>query len=206
MDKGNLICTGPALDMFCNLELYADDDTLEIDLLLFKHFVVKKWIIPKHGLVFVWDGYKKGSNHYQWTNSYLGFMLYDGNFIILPMATIRWNGDYDKDLNKSTIELYRNIVEQVLSTNAVGIDGSEDYGMHIKYKGRSFEISDAKKYKKWLSQIYNETKQPGDTPEDVCVRMKANNIQGKLLDKLQNEGFLYSRKYTWDKVYKREDE
>lgn len=42
----------------------------------------------------------------------------------------------------------------------------------------------------------------GDFSEAIFHRMKENNIQSKLLDWLQTDGFLYSRKYTWDKVYK----
>ncbi len=207
MDKENLICTGPALDMFCNLELYADDDTLEIDLLLFKHFVLKKRVISKEGLAFAWCGQRDSMGIYYGTGSYIGILMYNGDSHIIPMYQIRRGSDFLERYNEPTITLYRNIIEQVISAKAIGIDGLDDYGLDVSQRGRKrFEISDAKKYKKWLSQIYNETKQPDDTPEDVCVRMKANNIQGKLLDKLQNDGFLYSRKYTWDKVYKRENE
>ncbi len=208
MDKKNFICSGTGLELFCDLALYVDDEIIEIDLVLLKRIVLKKWVICKRKLLLVWTGTKDFSLHYQRISSYMGFMFYDGDYLELPMTQIIRGGTaYERRFNNETILLKRNIIEQVLSANAIGIGALDDVGIDVKRPSKkSFEISDAKKYKKWLSQIYNDTKQPGDTPEDVCVRMKANNIQGKLLDKLQNDGFLYSRKYTWDKVYKRENE
>ena len=209
MDKENLICKGPARDLFCSLDLYIDSNFIEVHLLLFNHIVIKKWIVPKKQLLLSWISEFDSSPEYHGSSSFIGFMLIDGSIIVIPMVDLRWWGVQSRAKeNIRIVKVYRSIIEEVISSGVVGMSGLSYYGVNIpgRYYGLSFKISDAKKYKKWLSQIYNDTKQPDDTPEDVCVRMKENNIQGKLLDKLQNDGFLYSRKYTWDKVYKRENE
>ncbi|SDB40119.1 hypothetical protein SAMN02910298_01960 [Pseudobutyrivibrio sp. YE44] len=209
MDKSNYVCSCQAQDLFCDLELYIDSCSLEIRLLLFKHIVIKKWKIPKNELILSWVSTIEHSPNYQGSRSFIGFMLLDGSVIVLPMLDLIWWGfpEYVREYIK-VIKVYRAIIEEVISIGAIGMSGTKEYGIDIpgRYYGLSFSLSDAKKYKKWLSQIYNETKQPGDNPEDVYTRMKENNIQGKLLDKLQNDGFIYNRKYTWDKVYKRENE
>ena len=65
-------------------------------------------------------------------------------------------------------------------------------------------ISETKEYRKRLSEMYKEKQDGHRTPDDIFSLMKAENIQGKILDWLQNDGFLHSRKYTWDKVYKKD--
>jgi ribosomal protein S8 len=64
-------------------------------------------------------------------------------------------------------------------------------------------ISETKEYRQRLSEMYKEKQNEYRTPDDIYTLMKSENIQGKILDWLQNDGFLYSREYTWDKVYKK---
>ena len=52
--------------------------------------------------------------------------------------------------------------------------------------------------------MYKEKQDGHRTPDDIFSLMKSENIQGKILDWLRNDGFLHSRKYTWDKVYKKD--
>ena len=203
MDKSNFICVGPAQDLFCDLELYVDNNYIEVRLLLLKKIIIKKWSVPKEGLAISWIGKSHGSPYDHGCNSYIGFLMLDGSIIKLPMMQLRDTNIEDKH-QLGIIKFYRGIIEQVIEIPAIGIKGIKEYGIDYHMPENKFDLVDAKKYKKRLRTIYDETMQPGDTPEDVYARMKENNIQGKLLDMLQNDGFLYNRKYTWDKVYKKE--
>ena len=112
---------------------------------------------------------------------------------------------FDDPRNFLTKQFYRTIIEEVIETKSIGIDGISDYGIEVRQpKFPSMYISETKGYRKRLSEMYKEKQNEYRTPDDIYTLMKSENIQGKILDWLQNDGFLYSRKYTWDKVYKHE--
>ena len=204
MDKKNYICTGPAQDLFCDLELYGDEIFIEIRLLFCKKIILKKWIVPKKALALAWFGLKRGAASDYRCNAYMGFILYSGEILSLPMMHASNDKLTDMKTQPAIRKLYRGIIEQVISIPAVGINGLPFFGIDDRAPNRFLGLSHAKNYKKKLKAIYEEKKQPGDSPDDVYARMKEDNIQSKILDWLQNDGFLYSRKYTWDKVYIRE--
>jgi len=204
LDKSRFICAGPAQDLFCDLELYSDSCYIEVRLVLFKRIVIKKWIMPKEGIAVAWNGHIHGAPSDYRDNSYIGFLLLNGDLIKIPMMQIGYDKFTDPKYQPGIKRLYRGIIEQVISIPAIGIRGTKSYGIEVHPSQKKFEIANAKDYGKRLKSLYKEIEQEGTLPEDVYSRMKENNIQGKILDWLQSDGFLYNRNNTWDKVYKRD--
>ncbi|MBE5919055.1 MAG: hypothetical protein E7272_04345 [Pseudobutyrivibrio ruminis] len=205
MDNMKLLCTAPAQDLFCDLQVYKDEENIEVRLLLFKKFVIKKWTIPRNGIGFAWCGHDPSGAGDYGIASYIGFILLNGKLLKIPVMQISTDIHFDDPRNFLTKQFYRTIIEEVIETKSIGIDGISDYGIEVRQpKFPSMYISETKGYRKRLSEMYKEKQDGHRTPDDIFSLMKAENIQGKILDWLQNDGFLYSRKYTWDKVYKKD--
>jgi hypothetical protein len=199
-----LLCTAPAQDLFCDLQMYKDEEYIEVRLLLFKRIVIKRWTIPKNGIGFAWCGHDPSGAREYGIASYIGFILLNGKMLKIPVMQLSNDIRFDDPRNVLTKQLYRTVIEQVIETESIGINGISDYGIEVRQpKFPSLYISDTKEYRNRLSEMYKEKEDEHRTPDDIFRLMKAENIQGKILDWLQNDGFLYSRKYTWDKVYKK---
>ena len=83
MDKNNFICSGPAQDLFCDLELYADSDSLEVKLLFCKRIILKKWVVSKEALALAWSGHTLSALSDNRCNAYIGFILFNFNRLII---------------------------------------------------------------------------------------------------------------------------
>ncbi|MCR5145350.1 MAG: hypothetical protein K6B67_08675 [Lachnospiraceae bacterium] len=204
MDDMKLLCMAPAQDLFCDLLMYKDDEYIEIRLLLFKKIVIKKWTIPRNGIAFAMVGNDKGASSDYRDTAYIACILLNGKLLKIPVMQISNDRKDDDPRNVLTEKFYRTFIEEVIKTESIGICGTYKYGINVRPPRLNIDINDTKEYRKRLSEIYKEKQNGYRTPDDIYSLMKAENIQGKILDWLQNDGFLHSRKYTWDKVYKKD--
>ena len=205
MDNMKLLCTAPAQDLFCDLQMYKNEEYIEVRLFLFKKFVIKKWTIPRNGIAFAWTGHDRGSTTDYRDTAYIACILLNGKLLKIPVMQISNDRKEDDPRNVLTEKFYRTFIEEVIESKSIGISGIYKYGIEVRQpKFPSMYISETKEYRQRLSEMYKEKQDGHRTPDDIFSLMKAENIQGKILDWLQNDGFLHSRKYTWDKVYKKD--
>ena len=75
--------------------------------MLFKRIVLKKWIVPKEGIAVAWSGHTHGAPSDYRCNSYIGFLLLNGDLIKIPMMQIGNDKFTDPKYQLGARKLYR---------------------------------------------------------------------------------------------------
>ena len=203
-----LVCRGIARDYFTELLFYVDENTFEFDTVVFKNFVVKKRIIPKNHIAFIWPFYDHRNSTY--SCRFIGILLLNGKIIQVPMVPIyvtAWDISYSaKKRNTSIMTLYRSVIEEVIKADIIGFGGNYLIGVKEDRYLKELYVEEVKEYSARLKEIYHQHKYADNEVDvlpmdEVCQILKNYHIKETIIQWLQNDGVLSKKDGLWNSTY-----